>query len=153
MFDLCISLQPHILVSLGSCAQIACIPASSYPQVHVCLLITSYRHILLSLGSCTLCVCWYPHTLTSLGSCSLGACWYLGILTSSYPQHTFPFDQIFMSKFFGVHLCFFLSDVNQKTNVLHEWTAFVPQFFTYGFTSVYIVKGKQFYKRLLGISP
>ena len=60
-----VSSHPNILISLGSYA-LACIPASSYPQVRVCLLLILYPHIYLSLGSCTTCASWYPRILTSL---------------------------------------------------------------------------------------
>ena len=73
---------------------LACILASSYPQVYVCLLVSSHPHILR-----LLCACWYPHILSSsylqvhillLTSLHphvlrfLCACLY--ILASSYPQ-------------------------------------------------------------------
>ena len=59
-----VSSHPYILICSGSCSR-ACIPASSYTQIPMCLLLTSYPHILLSLGSCTLCARWYPRILTS----------------------------------------------------------------------------------------
>ena len=83
MFDLFISLHHYILMFMCTCLYPR-ILTSSYPQVRVCLLVTSYTHILLSLGSCTLSACWYPHVLISLGSCTPGACWYPRILAPSY---------------------------------------------------------------------
>ena len=86
---LCSCLYSCILISLCSCVlayilafsilissasrALTFIPASSYAQVRVCLLVTSYPHILLSLRWCTLGACWYPHILISSGS-SAGTC-------------------------------------------------------------------------------
>ena len=64
MFDLFISSHPHIVISFLCTCFYPCIPASSYPQIRMCLLLTSHPHILISLGSCTLCACWYPRILT-----------------------------------------------------------------------------------------
>ena len=106
-----VSLHPYILIFSGLCA-LVCITASSYPQVSVCLLVTSCPHILLPLCSCSvLCYAhlyWYPDILISsypqvhllrvvvgiltssqphsLVSCTPDACQYPCILTSSYPQ-------------------------------------------------------------------
>ena len=72
------SSHPHILIFVCACLYLAilislypyvhvlaCTPPSSYPQVRMCLLVTSYRHILLFSDLCTLCACWYPCILTS----------------------------------------------------------------------------------------
>ena len=83
MFDLFISLHPHILMSLGSCA-LACILASLYPYVRVYLLASLRPCILASLHPY---VCVYmlvsshSYILISLGSCALTY-----IPASSYPQ-------------------------------------------------------------------
>ena len=90
-----VSLHPYILIISGSCA-LACITASSYPQVSVRLLVTLYPHILLSLCSCSvlcyahlyfvcLLVSRHPHILISLGSSTPGGFWYPHMLTTSYP--------------------------------------------------------------------
>ena len=95
---------------------LACILASSYPQVHVCLLVSSHPCILIFSGSCApvgiltslrpnifrfIYPCLHPCILISSGWCVLAcilaslrphvlrfmcACWYPHILTSSYPQ-------------------------------------------------------------------
>ena len=107
MFDLFISSDLHILITLGSshpyifmpvCTYFyPCILTSSYPQVHIPslasqhlifsgLLVTSYHHTLLSLGSCTLCACWYPSILTSSHP-HIFTFMYSGcLLASSYPH-------------------------------------------------------------------
>ena len=97
-------IQIQIYVSC-TCA-IAYILASSYPQVHVYMPVSSHPYILIFLGSCTLGTCWYPcirtssypqvyecflvtlcpHILLYLRSCTLCACCYPRILISSYPQ-------------------------------------------------------------------
>ena len=108
MYSSCLflSLHPHILISLGSCA------LRLHPfiliflgwRVLACNLVSSHH---LSLGSSVLSACWYPcishphilmfmyfgcllisphpHILISLGSCTPAACFYPCILTSSYP--------------------------------------------------------------------
>ena len=113
MFDLFISSHPHILISLyplypriliSLCSSvIACVltslhpdilrficshlhPASSYPQVRVCLLVTSHPHIILSSGSCIWCACWYPHILTSSYPYVCVLRLLVGTLTSSHPH-------------------------------------------------------------------
>ena len=108
MFDLFISLHPHILISLGSCALacscvLACILASLHPYILMfvctCLYVSSHSYILISSGSCALTyipassypqvpMCLLlsscPRILISLGWCTLGAGWYSRILTSRY---------------------------------------------------------------------
>ena len=95
IFDLFISSDPHILISLGSCA-LAYILASSYPYVLVYFLVSSHPYILISSGSYALAdipVSSYPqvrvcllvslhlHILISSG-------WYVlaGILASLHPH-------------------------------------------------------------------
>ena len=77
------SFHLYILISSGSYA-LSCIPASSYPQVRVCLLVSLHPHILISSGSYVLtCILAsvHPHILRFICAC-LHTC----ILTSSYPQ-------------------------------------------------------------------
>ena len=89
MFDLFISLHPHILISLGSCALacscvLACILASLHPYILMFVCTCLYPHILTSsypqvhVPSLTTL---HPHILRFL--C---ACFYPRILASSYPQ-------------------------------------------------------------------
>ena len=75
IFDWFISWHPHIFISLGSCVLAyilaslhprifrliyrVCIPASSYPQVRVCLLVSLHPHILV-----------YPQVYVCLLVCS-----------------------------------------------------------------------------------
>ena len=95
MFDLFISLHPHILMSLGSCA-LACILASLYPYVRVYLLASLRPCILTSLCLCVhacifaflhpyilrfMCPHLHPCILISSGSYVLAS-----ILVSSHPH-------------------------------------------------------------------
>ena len=86
MFDLFISSHPHIVISFLCTCFYPCIPASSYPQIRMCLLLTSHPHILISLGSCTPGACWCSRILTS-SYLYVHVLWVLvGILTSSHPH-------------------------------------------------------------------
>ena len=80
---LLVSLHPHILISLGSCALgvswYFLILTSSYLQVHVLwelvnILASSHPPILKFMYSGCLLVTSYPHLFIFLGSYSLGAC-------------------------------------------------------------------------------
>ena len=117
---LLVSSHPYALISSGSYA-LACIPASHYPKVHVCLLVslhpyililhpyiihvclfvTLHPHILISSGSCVL----HSHILISWGSCML-AC----ILTSSHPHIlrfmcTCWYPRILTSSYLQAYMC------------------------------------------------
>ena len=74
---------PCFLVSSGSCINPR-ILAYSYPQVHVCLLVSSHPHILIPSGSCLLvhiCTSLHPHTLRYICACQHPC-----ILTSLYSE-------------------------------------------------------------------
>ena len=87
---LLVSSHLYIFISSVSCA-LAYIPASSYPQVHIWLLVnlvSSHPPILRLMYSVYVLVSVHFHILISLSPCNLGACWcwYPRILTSSYPH-------------------------------------------------------------------